>query len=76
MGAFQKRFNLSRLPSDVLNRIFETMIMPILSYNDEVWGVYKKHDFEQWNKTPTEKAHLRFCKSYLALNKLTCFKSY
>ena len=43
--------------------------MPILSYNAEVWGVYNKHDFEHWDKTTTEKAHLRFCKSYLALNK-------
>ena len=45
------------------------MIMPILSYNAEVWGVYNKHDFEHWDKTATEKVHLRLCKSYLALNK-------
>ena len=69
MGAFQKRFNLSRPPLDVVNRIFETMIVPILSYNAEVLGVYNKHDFEHWDKPPNEKAHLRFCKSYLALNK-------
>ena len=40
MGAFQKRFNLSHLLLDALNRIFETIIMPILSYNAEVWEVY------------------------------------
>ena len=62
MGAFQKRFNLSHLLLDALNRIFETIIMPILSYNAEVWEVYNKHDFEHWDKTTTEKAHIRFCK--------------
>ena len=25
--------------------------------------------FKHWDKTPTEKAHLRFCKSFSALNK-------
>ena len=49
---------------DALNRIFETIITPILSYNAEVWGVYNKHDFEHWDNTTTEKAHIRFCKSY------------
>ena len=41
MGAFQKSrglTDLSRLSLDVVKRIFETMIMPILSYNAEVWG--------------------------------------
>ena len=69
MGAFQKRFNLSRLPVDIANKIFDSMIMPILTYSAEVWGIYNKIDFEHWEKTPTEKAHLRFCKSYLSLNR-------
>ena len=69
MGAFQKKFTLSRLLLKIVNNIFDTMIMPIPTYSAEVWGIYNKIDFEHWDKTSTEKAHLHFFKSYLSLNR-------
>ena len=72
MGAFQKRINLfivSSDPVDITSKYFDTMIMPNLTFSAEVWGIYNKIDFEHWEKTPTEKAHHRFCKSYLSLNR-------
>ena len=45
------------------------MISPILTYNCEVWGAYQKSDLNHWDKSQIEKAHLRFCKSYLGVNK-------
>ena len=49
-------------------KIFETAIQPILTYGCEVWGAYTKLDFDKWDKTPIEQAHLRFCKLILGLN--------
>ena len=34
-----------------------------------MWGVFLKLDFEKWDKISTEKAHLRFCKMFLGLNR-------
>ena len=49
------------------NMIFDALISPILTYGSEVWGVYLKQDFNKWEKSPTEKVHLRFCKYYLGV---------
>ena len=43
--------------------------MPVLTYTAEVWGVFEKNKFEYWDKTPTEKAHLRFCKAFLGVSR-------
>ena len=61
--------DFKNLPPKQANRLFDSLIAPILTYSCEVWGVYQKHDFEKWDKTPTEKAHLRFCKYFLGVNK-------
>ena len=44
------------------------MISPILTYNSEVWGVFIKSDFKNWDTSPIEKGHLQFCKRYLQVN--------
>jgi len=51
------------------NRLFDSLISPILTYGCEVWGSYQKHNFDLWDKLPTEKVHLRFCKYFLGINK-------
>ena len=61
--------NFSKLPLCSAMKIFETAIQPILTYGCEVWGAYTKLNFDQWDKTPIEKAHLRFCKLFLGLNR-------
>jgi len=66
-------FNINRtvdfikLKPQQANQLFNSMISPILTYASEVWGVYQKHDFEKWEKSPIEKVHLRFCKYYLGV---------
>ena len=40
-----------------------------LTYNAEVWGAYEKFDFVKWDKSAIEKVHLRYCKSYLGINR-------
>ena len=65
----RKYTNISTLSPQLASKIFDTMISPILLYNSEVWGAYDKLNFNHWDKSPIEKAHLRFCKSYLMVNK-------
>ena len=50
--------------------IFDSIISPILN-NAEVWGVYIKNDFNNWDKLPVEKVHLKFCKLYLGVGRKT-----
>ena len=65
----RKHVNLSQLKLDHATKIFDSAILPIITYGCEVWGVYNKFDFESWDKTHMEKVHLRFCKLYLELNR-------
>ena len=44
------------------------MISPILTYNSDVWGAFVKSDFNSWDSSATEKAHLQFCKRYLQVH--------
>ena len=60
--------DLKRLKPKHANKLFETLIVPILSYECEVWGAYLKQTFQNWEKSPIEKVHLRFCKYYLGVN--------
>ena len=31
-------------------------------------GAFINHDFRKWDQPPTEKIHLKFCKTYLGVN--------
>ena len=52
--------DLKRLKPKHANKLFETLIVPILSYGCEVWGAYLKQTFQNWEKSPIDKVHLRF----------------
>ena len=44
-------------------KLFDTMIVPILLYGSEVWGVY--------NFKEVDKLHIRFCKNLLGVRQQT-----
>ena len=69
--SIKKKINFSNLKPKLAIKIFDSIISPILLYNSEVWGGYTctNKDFHKWNQTPTEKAHLKFCKLYLGLHR-------
>jgi hypothetical protein len=50
-------------------KILDGVISPILLYNSEVWGAYIDDDFTKWDKSSTEKTHLKYCKLYLGVNR-------
>jgi len=54
-------FNLFKLPYNVLFRIFDVKIMPILLYGSEVWGFHPSPDVDL--------VHDRFCKLVLGLRR-------
>ena len=64
-----KQLNFSLLSLNSAQKIFDAVIVPILTYGCEVWGIFTKLDFEKWDRTPNEKVHLRFCKTLLGLNR-------
>ena len=43
--------------------VFDTMVVPILLYCSEVWGIY--------NFTDVDKFHIRFCKNFLCVKQQT-----
>ena len=69
--SIRRRLNLHQLNPKSAIKIFDSIISPILLYNAEVWGVYIKNDFNNWDKLPVEKVHLKFCKLYLGVGRKT-----
>jgi len=43
------------LPVDVVNKIFNSLYLPILMYSSEVWRIYDKDDYNSWEKDIIEK---------------------
>ena len=69
LSAIRKKFNISKLSLEVANKLFDSTVLPILTYGAEIWGIYEKINFEFWDKNPIEKMHLRFCKAFLGVNR-------
>ena len=59
----QYLFDKVRLDIKTKLALFDSMIVPILTYGAEVWGVYNLKD--------VDKLHLRFCKHLLGVKKQT-----
>ena len=64
-----RTIGFKKLKPKQANRLFDVLISPILTYGCEVWGMYLKHHFENWDQSPIEKAHLIFFKYYLGVNR-------
>lgn len=69
MYKIRRHLNFNSLSPKIAIKIFDSIISPILLYNSEIWGAYTNNDFNKWDQTATEKAHLKFCKIYLGVNK-------
>ena len=69
MFKIQKYTSISKLLYRLAFRIFDSVILPILTYGGEIWGTPKNASFRKWDQSPSEKVHLKFCKMYLELNR-------
>ena len=66
--SLRRHTGFSKLKPSLANKIFDTMISPILTYNSEVWGAFVKSDFKSWDNSRIEKTYLHFCKPYLQVH--------
>ena len=62
--SLRRHTDFKSLTPSLSRKIFDSMISPILTYNNEVCGTFVKSDFKSWDNSPIEKAHLQFCKRY------------
>ena len=65
MHAFYKinrTVDFKKLKPKQANKLFNSLISPILTYACDVWGVYQKQCFKKWETSPIEK------KYYLGVN--------
>ena len=66
--SLRRHTDFSKLKPSLANKIFDTMISPILTFNSEVWDAFVKSDFKSWDNSGIEKTHLHFCKRYLEVH--------
>ena len=66
--ALNNKIKISKLPTKLALKVFNTQIKPILLYGCEVWGPYTKHDFQNWDKSKIEMTHVQFIKRVLGCN--------
>ena len=69
MFAIRKMVNFHSLQPKLAIKIFYRVLSPIFLYNSEMWGASTNGDQNKCDTTPTEEAHVRFCKIYLGVNK-------
>jgi hypothetical protein len=69
INATRRKLDINKLSPKLGIKIFDSIISPILLYNSEIWGAFINHDFRKWDQSPTEKNHLKFCKTYLGVNR-------
>jgi hypothetical protein len=65
----RKQLDFHSLCPKLAMKTFDGIVSPILLYNSEIWEAYTIKDFSKWDKTLTEKSHLKFCKIYLGTNR-------
>jgi len=53
--ATRRYLDFLNLPVDVVNKIFNSLYLPIFMYGSEVWSIYDKDDYNSWEKDIIEK---------------------
>ena len=60
--ALNNKIKISKLPTNLAVKIFNTQIKPILLYGVEVWALYSLYNYDNWDTSETEKCHTQFLK--------------
>ena len=66
--ALNNKVKLSKLPTRLALKIFQSQLAPILLYGCEVWGPYMDYDWVSWEKSKIEQVHVQFLKRILGCN--------
>ena len=62
---------LKQIPVKTALRLFDAVVLPILTYGSEAWALHLTLDHDKWNKTTTEGTHLNFLKHILGIDRST-----
>ena len=65
----RRYLDLSKIALDIINKRLNSLSPPILLYGSEVWGIYEKVVFTNWEKEIIEKTHIFLCKKSLGVTK-------
>ena len=68
IAALNNKIKISKLPTRLAIKIFNSQIAPILLYGSEVWGPYIDNDYNAWDKNKIERVHTQFLKRVLGCN--------
>ena len=60
---------LKLLPIKTALRLFDTAILPILTYGSDIWALNSTLDDDKWDISSTERIHLNFVKHILGINR-------
>ena len=82
MHALRRNVQGKEMQIDIMTRLFDTLVSPVISYGAEVWLPYnrqmtKEHTLSDTFQTylspecPTENVHIKFCRSLLGMHKQT-----
>ena len=66
--ALNNKIKLSKLPTRLALKLFQSLLLPILLYGCEVWGPYIDNDCESWEKSKIEQIHVQYLKRILGCN--------
>ena len=73
--SLNSKYKLSKLPLDIVIKLFDVTISPILLYGSEVWGAYEynsnQENLHKWDKSPVEAVHTQFLKRLLVVDRST-----
>lgn len=69
--ALNTKIKLSRIPTRLAIKIFNSQIKPILLYGAEVWGPYIDCDYDGWDNNKIEQTHTQYLKRCLGCNNQT-----
>ena len=69
--SLKTNLNLMKMPIQLLFKIYDTMVVPILLYGAEVCVASGKFTPDKWDKTEIEKQHASLRKQILGLNRST-----
>ena len=67
--ALNNIIKLKNLPVKVALRLFDAVVLPILTYGLEIWALNSTLDHEKWDRSSTERAHLDFLRHILGVNR-------
>ena len=70
-SALNNHLKVRDIPMVIVLKLFDSTVLPILTYGAEVWVAFERDTYESWDLGLIEQVHLNFCKHILGVNRST-----